>query len=742
MCIKTSFTVVKMSTIDIVDLSSDDESEDLNVKAVKLEPAMCIKTSFTVVKMSTIDIVDLSSDDESEDLNVKAVKLEPGIVGGRVQQKEIKPQLLKHQTSKTQYRRQESEENRSSNALSTGQSNSSILDQGQSPLDDTSLSSSSPICPAPLCRQFWKAGSYDDGLASKVSIQNGKSYLHVHPMFLHSNATSHKWAFGAVAELLDNAVDEIQNGATFVIVDKITNPKDGNPALLIQDDGGGMNPEAMRRCMSFGFSDKKSKSAIGQYGNGFKTSTMRLGADVIVFSRHLNNRILTQSIGLLSYTFLSRTGHDRIVVPMVDYQFNTSTGTLEILHGKEHFMSNLSMLLQWSPYSSEADLLKEVDYQFNTSTGTLEILHGKEHFMSNLSMLLQWSPYSSEADLLKEDIRSSGETKKIGTLKAWKAINEQHIAHQYQYSLRFPQAPQVYLSILYLRLPESFNIILRGRVVEPHIIANDLKFPEFILYRPQCGGCVEGEVLTTIGFLKEAPQISFHGFNVYHKNRLILVFWKQISLSQLITNKILKGLPFFRSLKVKKKPRVSETPQISSHSSPHSGKQHPVTLNKSPPAIGSMKAAIERAERSIPNSQRRSEQGLCVKRKGHDDLIEVEKAKRQAVEVVSLDISDSQLKDPEAVNLLQENKKLRLKCLEYVKREEQLNLKVTSLKTEIEEVQREHERMMAELDLMNKVKDEKNVTSLKTEIEEVQREHERMMAELDLMNKVKDEKNV
>ncbi|XP_065631875.1 protein MICRORCHIDIA 6 [Quercus suber] len=692
---------------------------------------MCIKTSFTVVKMSTIDIVDLSSDDESEDLNVKAVKLEPGIVGGRVQQKEIKPQLLKHQTSKTQYRRQESEENRSSNALSTGQSNSSILDQGQSPLDDTSLSSSSPICPAPLCRQFWKAGSYDDGLASKVSIQNGKSYLHVHPMFLHSNATSHKWAFGAVAELLDNAVDEIQNGATFVIVDKITNPKDGNPALLIQDDGGGMNPEAMRRCMSFGFSDKKSKSAIGQYGNGFKTSTMRLGADVIVFSRHLNNRILTQSIGLLSYTFLSRTGHDRIVVPMVDYQFNTSTGTLEILHGKEHFMSNLSMLLQWSPYSSEADLLKEFD-----DIGA----HGTKVIIYNL-----WfnDDGNMELDFLSdpEDIRSSGETKKIGTLKAWKAINEQHIAHQYQYSLR------VYLSILYLRLPESFNIILRGRVVEPHIIANDLKFPEFILYRPQCGGCVEGEVLTTIGFLKEAPQISFHGFNVYHKNRLILPFWQVVSyldsrgrgvVGVLEANFIepthnkqdFERTSLFQKLEgrlkemtweywdyhcgligyqVKKKPRVSETPQISSHSSPHSGKQHPVTLNKSPPAIGSMKAAIERAERSIPNSQRRSEQGLCVKRKGHDDLIEVEKAKRQAVEVVSLDISDSQLKDPEAVNLLQENKKLRLKCLEYVKREEQLNLKVTSLKTEIEEVQREHERMMAELDLMNKVKDEKNV---------------------------------
>ena len=63
---------------------------------------------------------------------------------------------------------------------------------------------------------------------------DGKNYLHVHPMFLHSNATSHKWAFGAIAELLDNDVDEIQNGATFVSVDKISNPRDGSPALLIQ----------------------------------------------------------------------------------------------------------------------------------------------------------------------------------------------------------------------------------------------------------------------------------------------------------------------------------------------------------------------------------------------------------------------------------------------------------------------------------------------------------------------------
>ena len=30
------------------------------------------------------------------------------------------------------------------------------------------------------------------------------------------------------------------------------------------DDGGGMDAEAIRRCMSFGFSDKNSKSTIGR----------------------------------------------------------------------------------------------------------------------------------------------------------------------------------------------------------------------------------------------------------------------------------------------------------------------------------------------------------------------------------------------------------------------------------------------------------------------------------------------
>ncbi|KAI3785314.1 hypothetical protein L1987_44430 [Smallanthus sonchifolius] len=134
-----------------------------------------------------------------------------------------------------------------------------------------------------------KAG--DDRSLEGASGKQERELEHarVHPKFLHSNATSHKWAFGAIAELLDNAVDEINNGATFVKVDRIYSKRDNSPLLLFLDDGGGMDPDGVRKCMSLGYSTKKTNNTIGQYGNGFKTSTMRLGADVIVFSRSYRN---------------------------------------------------------------------------------------------------------------------------------------------------------------------------------------------------------------------------------------------------------------------------------------------------------------------------------------------------------------------------------------------------------------------------------------------------------------------
>ncbi|XP_004299917.1 PREDICTED: MORC family CW-type zinc finger protein 3 isoform X2 [Fragaria vesca subsp. vesca] len=649
--------------------------------------------------MSLIDVVELSSDDELGEVDVKPVKLELGA------------QTVKNKLWKTQRAIQDSEEN-----------SSSVLDQGQSPLHDTGISC---ISLAPLCRQFWKAGNYNDGIASKPTFQNGNNYLHVHPMFLHSNATSHKWAFGAIAELLDNAVDEIQNGATFVNVDKISNPKDGSPALLIQDDGNGMDPEAMRRCMSFGFSDKKSKSAIGQYGNGFKTSTMRLGADVIVFSRHQDKRTLTQSIGLLSYTFLVRTGHDRIVVPMVDYKFNPTTETLDIMHGREHFMSNLSLLLQWSPYSTEAELLK----QFNDIGA-----HGTKVMIYNLWFNNDGSP-ELDFNTDPEDIRISGDTKKVNARLGWKEVNERHIANRLHHSLR------VYLSILYLRIPATFQIILRGRVVEHHNTVDDLKFPEYILYRPQTGGTVEGQVITTIGFLNDAPHVSYHGFNVYHKNRLILPYWQVVSyldsrgrgvvgvleadfIEPSHNKQDFERTSLFQKLEVRLKEMTWEywdyhcgligyqVKKKLKPVTPQNGIHQSFTLGQAFPALGSKNTVLDKSGPSIPSGLRKSVPGT-VKRKEHDDVLPVEYVKGAKVintgksQSVRVNPTGNPLKDQEAKNLMQENNKLRAKCMEYEKREEELSLKVAQLKRDMKEVDDEYNIMLAELEALRGVKKEK-----------------------------------
>lgn len=147
-----------------------------------------------------------------------ALKLEPSFHGASSQVKHPQAQpntgVGRDRRSNSHCLRQGSEENWSS-------SGTSVLDQEQSAVDDANLCSTSSICAAPICRQFWKAGVYNDHITPKFATQcmlqpyvvtyaflylhpndmfmwftAGSSYLHIHPRFLHSNATSHKWVFG------------------------------------------------------------------------------------------------------------------------------------------------------------------------------------------------------------------------------------------------------------------------------------------------------------------------------------------------------------------------------------------------------------------------------------------------------------------------------------------------------------------------------------------------------------------
>ncbi|KAF9668063.1 hypothetical protein SADUNF_Sadunf15G0088300 [Salix dunnii] len=347
-------------------------------------------------------------------------------------------------------------------------------------------------------KQFWKAGDYEGAPHANWDLSSGgMDHVRVHPKFLHSNATSHKWALG----------------------DMVESKKDRSRMLLIEDNGGGMDPDKMRQCMSLGYSAKsKVANTIGQYGNGFKTSTMRLGADVIVFSRcpGKDGKRPTQSIGLLSYTFLRSTGKEDIVVPMLDFERRGREWSGMIRSSANDWNRNVETIVHWSPFSSEADLLR----QFNLMSD-----HGTRIIIYNL-----WEDDQGllelDFDSDPHDIQLRGVNRDEKHIKMAKEFpNSRHFL-TYRHSLRN------YGSILYLRLPSSFRIILRGKDVEHHNIVNDMMLSQEVTYRPQpsADGVPKDTNMTavvTIGFVKDAKHhIDVQGFNVYHKNRLIKLFWR------------------------------------------------------------------------------------------------------------------------------------------------------------------------------------------------------------------------
>ena len=114
-------------------------------------------------------------------------------------------------------------------------------------------------------RQFWHAGEYKSHSASTDGPPTADELdrARVHPKFLHSNATSHKWALGAIAELLDNSDDELPNGCTCVAVD-IEDDGEGGQLMSVLDDGGGMDRTRLHNMLSFGMSNGKAAQRIGQ----------------------------------------------------------------------------------------------------------------------------------------------------------------------------------------------------------------------------------------------------------------------------------------------------------------------------------------------------------------------------------------------------------------------------------------------------------------------------------------------
>lgn len=96
-------------------------------------------------------------------------------------------------------------------------------------------------------------------------------------------------------------------------------------------------------------------------------------------------------------------------------------------------------------------------------------------------------------------------------------LNSRHFL-TYRHSLRS------YTSILYLRIPPGFRMVLRGKDIQHHNIVNDMMMTTEVTYRPQPGaeGLAKDSnivAVVTMGFVKDAKaHIDVQGYNVYHKN--------------------------------------------------------------------------------------------------------------------------------------------------------------------------------------------------------------------------------
>lgn len=47
----------------------------------------------------------------------------------------------------------------------------------------------------------------------------------------------------------------------------------------------------------------------------------------------------------------------------LDFEFSAAAKKWSSLHGEQHFRNNLSLLLRWSPFATEAELLKQVSFR-------------------------------------------------------------------------------------------------------------------------------------------------------------------------------------------------------------------------------------------------------------------------------------------------------------------------------------------------------------------------------------------
>ncbi|XP_060607926.1 ATPase MORC2-like [Ruditapes philippinarum] len=188
--------------------------------------------------------------------------------------------------------------------------------------------------------------------------------------YLHTNSTTHEFLFGALAELVDNARDA--NATKLSIFTLFDESLRGGYMLCFLDDGEGMDPSETSDIITFGRSNKRNLDdhLIGMYGNGLKSGSMRIGNDMMIFSK----KNQTQTCLFLSRTFHTEEKIEEVIVPLPSFKAGSREPLDDSEMGQERFAMEMDVILRYSPFKTDDDFFAQFD-RIEGDSGTLVMVY-------------------------------------------------------------------------------------------------------------------------------------------------------------------------------------------------------------------------------------------------------------------------------------------------------------------------------------------------------------------------------
>ncbi|GMT21331.1 hypothetical protein PFISCL1PPCAC_12628, partial [Pristionchus fissidentatus] len=207
------------------------------------------------------------------------------------------------------------------------------------------------------------------------SIDDQLDVVQITPDHIRANGTLHTSPFAGIAELIDNAVDSNATSVkitTEIITDEETDAEDR--IICVVDDGSGMDRKETLGVILVGHSVKKGDiGTIGQFGNGLKSGSMRIGETMLLVTKKEGEFTLL----LISLKYLGDKQTHKCYAPCISLRCDMNGDLVRLDLPEESIEKHnhaLSIMLKYSPFKNKEALFDKVANCFDGDSGTCVIL--------------------------------------------------------------------------------------------------------------------------------------------------------------------------------------------------------------------------------------------------------------------------------------------------------------------------------------------------------------------------------